>query len=83
MAGVNEEREEREADLRSAKALWDDLARKARGVHCPEHLAGPWRVVVLGETREAMRLQIYGCCDRLGRAINEMIAADPRISGPR
>jgi hypothetical protein len=79
--GIDQGRSGREAV--ASKALWEDLAVKARGLHCPEHHVGPWRIVVLGETRETMRLHIYGCCDRLGRAINEMIAADPRIAGPR
>ena len=69
--------------LATARALWDDLAVKARLLHCPEHIVQPWRVVVIGDTREALRLQIYGCCDRLQLVISEMIRADPRISGPK
>jgi hypothetical protein len=84
LASVEEEQKQREAALLAAtRALWEDLAMKARGIHCPEHLIGPWRVVVIGETREALRLQIYGCCDKLGLVINQMVREDPRISGPR
>lgn len=84
MASVEEEQKRRDAALlAAARALWEDLAVKARGIHCPEHLVGPWRVVVSGETREALRLQIYGCCEKLGQVVTEMVRADPRISGPR
>jgi len=84
VASVNEETRDHEAALLAAsKSLWEDLALRARALHCPEHLVGPWRVVVSGETRETMRLQIYGCCERLGQVINEMVRQDPRIAGPR
>ncbi|MGD8682986.1 MAG: hypothetical protein PVG27_03505 [Chloroflexota bacterium] len=62
--------------------LWEDLARKARGVHCPEHYVEPWRVYVIG-TPPRLKLDIAGCCPRIGQAINEMIAADPRIQASR
>jgi hypothetical protein len=78
-----EQQKQRDAALLvAARATWEDLAARARGVHCPDHVASPWRVVVVGETRDKMRLQIYGCCERLGQAVTEMVRADPRISGP-
>jgi len=68
--------------MAAAQALWEDLAVRARGLHCPEHFVAPWRVVVIGDTRDKLRLQIYGCCDKLGLVVTEMVKADPRISGP-
>lgn len=65
-----------------AQALWEDLARKARGVHCPQHFVEPWRVTVIG-TAPRLRLDIAGCCPGIGRAINEMIAADPGFRASR
>ena len=65
-----------------AQALWDDLARKARRVHCPEHYVEPWRVRVIGDA-PAFKLDIAGCCPRIGRAINEMIANDPGFRASR
>ena len=74
---------EREAELlRAMRALWEDLAAKARAVSCPAHLVGPWRVVVIGDTRSSMRLQVYGCCERIGQAVTAMVNADPRIARP-
>ena len=74
---------ERDAEvLRERRALWEDLAAKARGLNCPTHYVGPWRVVVIGETRESMRLQVYGCCERIGQAVTAMVRADPRIAHP-
>ena len=74
---------ERDAELKRARqALWEDLASKARGLNCPEHYVGPWRVVVTGETRETMRLQVYGCCERIGQAVTAMLRADPRLANP-
>jgi hypothetical protein len=79
-----DERRRRDATLMaSARATWEDLAARARGLHCPEHIVGPWRVVVTGDRPESMNLQIYGCCERLGVIVAEMIKADPRVSGPR
>ena len=69
--------------MASARALWEDLAVKARSLHCPEHVVGPWRIVVSGETPESLRLQVYGCCEKIGRAVTEMIRADPRTSRQR
>lgn len=66
----------------SARVLWDELAVRARALHCPEHFMPPWRVVVIGDTPEKLRLQIYGCCERLQSVASRMIDADPRISGP-
>jgi hypothetical protein len=71
------------AALASARTTWDDLAARARGLHCPEHIVGPWRVVVIGDRPETLNLQIYGCCPRLGAVVAQMIEADPRVSGPR
>ena len=73
----------RPQDQASARAVWEDLAVRARLLHCPEHFVAPWRIVVLGDTREDLRLQIYGCCARLQVVVSEMIAADPRIWAPR
>lgn len=64
------------------QALWEDLARQARGVHCPEHYVEPWRVHVIGSP-PALKLDIAGCCPKIGQAINKMIAADPRIRASR
>jgi hypothetical protein len=71
------------AHMAAARATWEDLAARARGLHCPDHIVGPWRVVVTGDRPESLNLQIYGCCPRLGVAVAEMIRADPRVSGPR
>ena len=65
-------KDEKDAQL---QALWEDLARKARAVHCPEHYAAPWKVGVIG-TPPKLKLSISGCCPKIGKAINEMIAAD-------
>ena len=64
------------------QALWEDLARKARAVHCPEHFVEPWRVYVIG-TAPKLKLDISGCCPKIGRAINEMIATDPGFRASR
>lgn|GEM_PF-4179645 len=71
----------RETD--AARALWEDLARQARGLHCPDHFVEPWRVAVIGDTPEKYRLYISGCCSQLQVVVNEMINSDPRIAGPR
>ncbi len=68
--------------IEAARAVWNDLAARARGLHCPTHFVEPWRVVVIGDTPARLRLQIYGCCPRLQDVVNELIASDPRISGP-
>ena len=74
---------EREAELlRARRALWEDLAARARGLSCPAHFVGPWRVVVIGESRESMRLQVYGCCERIGQAVTAMVRSDPRVARP-
>lgn len=70
-------------DVDSARSLWEEMAVRARALHCPEHFAQPWRVSVLGETPERYRLYVSGCCPRLGEAVNQLIRSDPRISGPR
>lgn len=71
-----------EARLADARAMWENLAARARGLQCPEHGVAPARVVVTGETVDQLNLQLYGCCDKLGQVIGEMIKADPRVSGP-
>jgi hypothetical protein len=74
----------REAQLdAAARAVWEDLAARARAIHCPEHTIGPWRVVIIGETRDTLRLHSYGCCPRLGEAISQMVRSDPRVNSPR
>jgi hypothetical protein len=74
---------QREEDrLAAARALWEDLAVRARGLHCPDHFVQPWRVVVIGDSSEKLRLNIYGCCPKLQVVITEMIRSDPRSSGP-
>lgn len=72
-------KDEKDAQL---EALWEDLATKARAVHCPEHFVGPWRVHVIG-TPPRLKLDIAGCCPRIGRAINQMIADDPDYRATR
>jgi hypothetical protein len=71
--------DEKDAQL---QALWEDLARQARGVHCPEHYVEPWRVHVIG-TPPTMKLDIAGCCPKIGKAVNKMIASDPRFRARR
>lgn len=71
--------EDKDAQL---EALWEDLARQARSVHCPEHFVEPWRVHVIG-TSPRLKLDISGCCPRIGQAINEMIAADAKWRATR
>jgi hypothetical protein len=74
---------QREAEVqRARRALWEDLAARARGLSCPVHFVGPWRVVVVGESRESMRLQVYGCCERIGQAVTAMVRSDPRVTSP-
>ncbi len=74
--------DDQQRDMAAARALWDDLAQGARRLHCPEHFVAPWRVVVTGDTRNALRLQLYGCCDKLEVVVSAMLRADPRISRP-
>jgi hypothetical protein len=64
-----------------ARAVWDELAARARGLHCPQHFVEPWRVVVIGDSPQRYRLQIYGCCPRLQVVVTQMLKADPRING--
>lgn len=75
--------DQEQGQAEAARALWEDLARRARGVHCPDHYVEPWRVTVLGDTPRTYRLYISGCCGRLGDAVNQMVRRDPRIAGPR
>lgn len=67
----------------TTRAVWEDLAVRARSLHCPTHVISPWRVVVIGEEPKGYRLQIYGCCEQLQTVVSQMIRSDPRISGPR
>lgn len=77
---ANEDRSTRDAGApESARKLWDELALKARAIHCPEHFVAPWRVVVIGDTPR-LRLQVYGCCERIGQAVTAMVNADPRVA---
>jgi len=80
---VTLEDDTKQRDAAAARALWDDLARQARGLHCPEHFVEPWRVSVIGDTPAKYRLYISGCCERLRTVVNELINSDPRIAGPR
>jgi hypothetical protein len=75
-------RHHEQGELDAARAVWDELAARARSLHCPEHFVEPWRVVVIGDRPDRLRLQIYGCCARLQAVVNEMIGSDPRVSGP-
>jgi hypothetical protein len=67
----------------AARAMWEDLATRARALHCPDHYAQPWRVSVLGETPDTFRLYVSGCCPRLGDAVTEMIRQDPGRAATR
>ena len=67
--------DEKDAQL---QALWESLAQQARGVHCPEHFVEPWRVYVIG-TLPHLKLDLAGCCPKIGKAVNKMIASDPRF----
>lgn len=69
--------------IAAAREVWNDLAARARGLHCPTHYVEPWRVVVIGDTPASMRLQIYGCCAGLQDVVSELIRSDPRVSGLR
>jgi hypothetical protein len=69
-------------EMAAAKEVWEQLAVRARALHCPEHFMPPWKVVVIGDSREKLRLQIYGCCPRLQTLVTEVIRKDPRMSGP-
>ena len=80
---MNLEDDRKQRDAAAARAMWEDLARQARVLHCPEHFAEPWRVAVLGETPQNYRLYISGCCEQLRTVVNQMINSDPRIAGPR
>jgi len=77
------EDDEKQRDMAVARALWEDLAARARLLHCPEHYAQPWRVVVIGDTPDKLRLHISGCCSQLQVVVTELIRSDSRISGPR
>jgi hypothetical protein len=74
--------EQAQQDLAAGKAVWEELAARARALHCPEHFVPPWKVVVIGDSREKLRLQIYGYCAKLQTVTTEMIKRDPRMSGP-
>lgn len=78
----NEVTEHDRERMAATRTLWEDLALRARALHCPEHVMVPWRVSVSGDTPQTMRLQISGCCPRLQAVVTDMIQSDPRISGP-
>jgi hypothetical protein len=75
--------DQNQREMAAARGLWEELAVRARLVHCPDHFTQPWRVMVLGDTPAKLRLYVSGCCPRLGEAVNQMIRSEPRISGPR
>jgi len=77
--GLAAQEQDQEAQL---QALWERLAQKARGVHCPQHFVEPWRVHVIGRPPR-LKLDIAGCCPKIGQAINEMIAADAGFRASR
>jgi len=74
--------DQQQQDLAAARAVWEELAIRARALHCPEHFVPPWKVIVIGDARDKLRLQIYGCCPKLQTVTTEMIRRDPRMSGP-
>ena len=74
----NDDQEQRRAD--AARATWEDLAVKARVVHCPDHYAQPWRISLLGDSPSTYRLYVSGCCPKLGEAVTAMIRSDARIA---
>ena len=74
--------DQQQPDMAAARAIWEDIARRAHSVHCPEHFVAPWRVVVIGDTPDRLRLQIYGCCEKLQLVVTDLIKADPRVSRP-
>jgi len=77
------EDDEKQRDMAAARAVWEDLAARARLLHCPEHYVEPWRVVVIGDTPDKLRLHISGCCSGLQVVVTELIRSDPRVSGLR
>jgi hypothetical protein len=80
---VESKGDQKQRDMDAARSLWDELAVRARLVHCPEHYTQPWRVMVIGDRPDKLRLYVSGCCPELGDAVNQMIRSEPRISGPR
>lgn len=76
-------KDEAKRDLDAARAVWEDVAVRARAVHCPVHFALPWRVDVIGTEPSRLRLNVSGCCPRLGEAVTALVRSDPRLGGPR
>lgn len=68
------------AAAEAARATWEDLAARARVLHCPDHYVGPWRVNVIGDTPDKFRLYVSGCCPKIGQVVDEMVRRDPRIA---
>lgn len=79
--GSEDDKEQRQSV--AARALWEDLAVKARTLHCPEHYAQPWRITVLGDKPGNYRLYVQGCCAKIGDTVNGMIRSDPRMPARR
>jgi hypothetical protein len=77
------EDDDKPGDLAEAKVIWEQLAARARGLHCPVHYVEPWRVTVIGDTPAKLRLYVSGCCPGLQTAVTELIRSEPRVSGPR
>jgi hypothetical protein len=73
----------KQTEAAAARAIWEDLAVRARTVHCPTHFVQPWRIDVIGDTPGRMRLNVSGCCPQLGEAVTALIRTDPRVGGPR
>ena len=76
-------RDEAKRELEAARGVWEDVAVRARTVHCPVHFVQPWRVNVIGDQPSRLRLNVSGCCPRLGETVTALIRADPRLGGPR
>jgi hypothetical protein len=71
-----------QAQMEAARAVWEEIAAKARAVHCPQHFVQPWRVDVIGDSPARLRLNVSGCCAQVGAAVTALIKADPRVGGP-
>ena len=70
------------SELEAARAVWADIAVRARTVHCPEHYVGPGRIAVVGSTPAKLHLNVSGCCPKIGEAVTAVVRADPRVGGP-
>ena len=74
--------DDKQDDLAAAKVVWEQLAARARGLHCPDHFVEPWRVTVIGDSPAKLRLYVSGCCPKLQGVVSELIRSDPRVSRP-